>query len=351
MRQQVVLGFGVVLGIVISAAVFIAAGDRLAVRMHPEREAPTATTPPVAAVAPPATATTSPSTATTSPSTATTSPSAATTPPATATSSPPIATSPAGVGTATPPPSAAEVEPAQDTMTPSGKAAAPTMATGRTATPTTADVRPPDVRPPDVRPPDVRPPIGTQSAAPDANDVPPKPADPLKPAKTSATPGQVAAPALARATDGPLPLKARELIIPVEGVRPNQLTDTYNERRGGGTRPHEALDILAARGTPVRATADGRIVKLFDSKPGGLTIYEFDPTETIAYYYAHLDRYAGGLREGQVVHQGEVIGYVGSTGNASPEAPHLHFAIFRLGPEKHWWQGTPINPFPYFVTQ
>ena len=346
MRQQVVLGFGVVLGIVISAAVFIAAGDRLAVRMHPEREAPTATTPPVAAVAPPATATTSPSTATTSPSTATTSPSAATTPPATATTSPPIATSPAGVGTATPPPSAAEVEPAQDTMTPSGKAAAPTMATGRTATPTTADVRPPDERPPDVRPP-----IGTQSAAPDANDVPPKPADPLKPAKTSATPGQVAAPALARATDGPLPLKARELIIPVEGVRPNQLTDTYNERRGGGTRPHEALDILAARGTPVRATADGRIVKLFDSKPGGLTIYEFDPTETIAYYYAHLDRYAGGLREGQVVHQGEVIGYVGSTGNASPEAPHLHFAIFRLGPEKHWWQGTPINPFPYFVTQ
>ena len=145
-------------------------------------------------------------------------------------------------------------------------------------------------------------------------------------------------------------MKARELIIPVEGVRPEQLTDTYNERRGG-TRPHEALDIMAPRGTPVRATADGRIVKLFDSKPGGLTIYEFDPTESVAYYYAHLDRYAGGIREGQAVRQGDVIGYVGSTGNASPEGPHLHFAIFRLGPEKRWWQGTPVNPFPYFVTQ
>jgi murein DD-endopeptidase MepM/ murein hydrolase activator NlpD len=174
--------------------------------------------------------------------------------------------------------------------------------------------------------------------------------DTLAPPAASAPPGQVAAPALAKKSDGPLPVKARELIIPVEGVRPEQLTDTYNERRGG-TRPHEALDIMAPRGTPVRAAADGRIVKLFDSKPGGLTLYEFDPTETVAYYYAHLDRYAGGIREGQPIRQGDVIGYVGSTGNASPEGPHLHFAIFRLGPEKRWWQGTPVNPFPYFVTQ
>jgi murein DD-endopeptidase MepM/ murein hydrolase activator NlpD len=182
-------------------------------------------------------------------------------------------------------------------------------------------------------------------------DIPPRPVDPLAPPViASAPPGQVAAPALAKQSDGPLPVKARELIIPVEGVRPEQLTDTYNERRGG-TRPHEALDIMAPRGTPVRATADGRIVKLFDSKPGGLTIYAFDPTQTLAYYYAHLDRYAAGITEGTQVKQGEVIGYVGTTGNANPNAPHLHFAIFKLGPEKRWWQGTPVNPFPYLVTQ
>jgi murein DD-endopeptidase MepM/ murein hydrolase activator NlpD len=139
--------------------------------------------------------------------------------------------------------------------------------------------------------------------------------------------------------------QAGSLIIPVDGIRPSQLTDTYNDRRGGA-RPHEALDIMAPRGTPVLAAADGKIVKLFDSKPGGLTIYEFDPSESVAYYYAHLDRYAPGIAAGLQVKQGEVIGYVGSTGNASPDAPHLHFAIFRLGPEKNWWQGTPINPYP-----
>jgi murein DD-endopeptidase MepM/ murein hydrolase activator NlpD len=98
----------------------------------------------------------------------------------------------------------------------------------------------------------------------------------------------------------------------------------------------------------VRAVEDGRIQKLFTSKPGGLTIYEFDPTETFTYYYAHLDRYAEDLREGQMVKRGDVIGYVGSTGNASPDAPHLHFAIFRLTPERQWWKGEPINPYPVF---
>ena len=98
-------------------------------------------------------------------------------------------------------------------------------------------------------------------------------------------------------------------------------------------------------------TADGRIVKLFDSKPGGLTLYEFDSTETVAYYYAHLDRYAAGIKEGQQLKQGEIIGYVGSTGNANPSAPHLHFAMFKLSPEKHWWQGTAVNPYPYLVSQ
>jgi murein DD-endopeptidase MepM/ murein hydrolase activator NlpD len=181
-----------------------------------------------------------------------------------------------------------------------------------------------------------------------APDISPKPDD--TPSAHTVEPGVKAAAAEASLKEDRLPLKARDMIIPVEGIRPAQLSDTYNDKRGG-TRAHEALDIMAPRGTPVLATADGTIVKLFDSKPGGLTIYQFDPTGTLAYYYAHLDRYAAGIKEGLAVKQGEVIGYVGVTGNANPNAPHLHFAIFKLGPEKHWWQGTPVNPYPYFVAQ
>jgi murein DD-endopeptidase MepM/ murein hydrolase activator NlpD len=138
-------------------------------------------------------------------------------------------------------------------------------------------------------------------------------------------------------------LRGRDLKLPVDGVDRKDLRNTFADARG--SRTHEALDILAPRGTKVRAVEDGRVQKLFTSKAGGLTIYEFDPTQTFAYYYAHLNRYADGLREGQMVKRGDVIGYVGSTGNASPDAPHLHFAIFRLGPEKQWWKGEPINPF------
>jgi len=141
-------------------------------------------------------------------------------------------------------------------------------------------------------------------------------------------------------------LAAKRLTIPVSGVMSTHLTNTYGDDRGGGARRHGALDIMAARGTPVVATEDGRIEKLFTSAAGGLTIYQFDPTRTFSYYYAHLDRYADGLAEGQEVKRGQMVGYVGSTGNASPEGPHLHFAIFRLGPEKKWHEGVPINPFP-----
>ena len=138
-------------------------------------------------------------------------------------------------------------------------------------------------------------------------------------------------------------LRGRDLRLPVDGVDRKDLRNTFADARG--SRTHEALDIRAPRGTKVRAIEDGRVQKLFTSKAGGLTIYEFDPTQTFTYYYAHLDRYEDGLREGQMVKRGDVIGYVGSTGNASPDAPHLHFAIFRLGPEKQWWKGEPINPF------
>ena len=103
---------------------------------------------------------------------------------------------------------------------------------------------------------------------------------------------------------------------------------------------------MAARGTPVLAASDGRVAKLFASRLGGLTIYEFDPTSTWVYYYAHLDRYAANLAEGQSLRRGEVIGYVGSSGNASADAPHLHFEISRLGPERNWWQASPVNPYP-----
>lgn len=139
-------------------------------------------------------------------------------------------------------------------------------------------------------------------------------------------------------------LRARKLTLPVTGVSAAQLSDTYAQARAAGA-PHEALDIMAPRGTPVLAVEDGQVAKLFLSKPGGITLYQFDPDSNYAYYYAHLDRYADGIVEGASLRKGQVIGYVGSTGNASPDAPHLHFAIFRLGPERQWWRGTPLNPF------
>jgi murein DD-endopeptidase MepM/ murein hydrolase activator NlpD len=140
------------------------------------------------------------------------------------------------------------------------------------------------------------------------------------------------------------------LVMPVEGARAADLHDSFAETRGS-SRKHEAIDIMAPRGTPVLAAVDGTIEKLFTSKPGGLTIYEFDRDRNYCYYYAHLDRYAEDLREGQLVHRNDRLGYVGSTGDAAAEAPHLHFAILQLGPEKRWWVGTPINPYPLLLGQ
>lgn len=139
-------------------------------------------------------------------------------------------------------------------------------------------------------------------------------------------------------------LIARHLTLPVTNVRAEQLVRTFDEARGD--RPHEAIDIMAARGTPVMAVEDGKIAKLFWSNAGGRTIYQFDPSEKFAYYYAHLDSYADGLADGQWVRRGQVIGHVGSTGNASANAPHLHFAIFQLTSAKRWWEGAAIDPYP-----
>jgi len=135
------------------------------------------------------------------------------------------------------------------------------------------------------------------------------------------------------------------LLVPVQGIEASQLLDTFGDARGA-ERSHEALDIMAAPGTPVLAVADGHVEKLFDSERGGLTIYQFEPSGRWCYYYAHLQAYAPGLAEGAPVRRGEVIGYVGSSGNADPAAPHLHFAVFALTPERQWWTGTPLNPYP-----
>lgn len=139
-------------------------------------------------------------------------------------------------------------------------------------------------------------------------------------------------------------LAARNLTIPVTGVSADKLVRSYHDSRSGG-REHEALDILAPRNTPVVAVEDGTIAKLFFSKAGGITVYQFDPSAEYSYYYAHLERYADGLKEGDPVHRGQVIGYVGTSGNAPKDTPHLHFAVFRLTPDKHWWEGTPIDPY------
>lgn len=141
-----------------------------------------------------------------------------------------------------------------------------------------------------------------------------------------------------------IPESSPKLSMPVVGVEANRLPDTFTDKRDG--RRHEALDIAAARGTPVLAAGRGSVAKLFTSREGGLTVYEFDDSGKWCYYYAHLDRYAAGLQEGMPLHVGEVIGYVGTTGNAPPNAPHLHFAVFRLGPEKKWWKGTAVDPLP-----
>lgn len=137
------------------------------------------------------------------------------------------------------------------------------------------------------------------------------------------------------------------LAIPVVGIRPGELVDTYSQARAGGARVHDAIDIMAPVGSPVIAAAPGRVEKIFFSQGGGgNTVYVRSPDGRWSYYYAHLSAYAPGLREGQQVSRGAPIGLVGSSGNANPAGPHLHFAINRMGPGEKWWQGSPINPYP-----
>lgn len=177
----------------------------------------------------------------------------------------------------------------------------------------------------------VQQPVAPEPIAPELSPV----ADPLESDESAHSPAEA------------LPAHHGDLLIPVAGIASAQLQDTFHDMRGTERR-HEAIDIMAPLKTPVFAVDDGILVKLFDSKPGGLTAYQFDASGTFAYYYSHLDGYAADLVEGQAIKRGDLIGYVGATGNANPLAPHLHFAVFVLGPEKQWWKGTAINPYPLF---
>lgn len=157
----------------------------------------------------------------------------------------------------------------------------------------------------------------------------PLPAAPLPAAPISAAPSA--------------PVAALE--FPVRGYADAPLRDSFEDRRG--IRRHHALDIMAPRGTPVVAVDDGRVAKLLRNPIGGITLYQFDRETTRVYYYAHLQGYASGIVEGKEVRRGDILGFVGSTGNAPEHAPHLHFAIFELGPgEARWWKGKAVNPYP-----
>jgi peptidoglycan LD-endopeptidase LytH len=144
-------------------------------------------------------------------------------------------------------------------------------------------------------------------------------------------------------------VRSRGLMVPVLGVTPDRVADTFNDRRGGD-RIHRAIDIMAPRGTPVVSADDGRIVRLSTNTLGGITIYAVDPSNRLVYYYAHLDHYDPAARVGASIAKGTVIGYVGTTGNARGGAPHLHFQVMRADGGRRYWEGTPIDPASYFAT-
>ncbi|HEV2799926.1 MAG TPA: M23 family metallopeptidase [Pyrinomonadaceae bacterium] len=173
------------------------------------------------------------------------------------------------------------------------------------------------------------------------------------PSSTTAAPSPAAqqasptasAPAEATHAGGGTSSTTSGLLIPVLGHSPDDLQDTYTQSRSEG-RTHNAIDIMAARNTPVVAATDGRIVKLFQSERGGITIYQLGTDERTVYYYAHLERYADGLSENRSVRRGELLGYVGDSGNAGRDNCHLHFSIWRIDDPKHFWDGENVNPYP-----
>ncbi len=185
-----------------------------------------------------------------------------------------------------------------------------------------------------------------ESIAAPAAPQPTSPAPPAAPPAPRAGPPPDPVPPRAPGGDPVGELRSRRLRLPIDGADVAKMKGSFDERHSG--HPHEAVDILAPRNTPVHAVEDGTIAKLFLSRDGGNTIYQYDPSQRFCYYYAHLERYAEGLQDGRRVTRGEVIGYVGTSGNAPPDTPHLHFAIFVLHPDKHWWQGKPLDPYAVY---
>ncbi|HEX8687350.1 MAG TPA: M23 family metallopeptidase [Pyrinomonadaceae bacterium] len=176
----------------------------------------------------------------------------------------------------------------------------------------------------------------TPAAAPTTQATPTPEATPAAGASPQAPPGDA----------GGADFASLRLLIPVEGVRPEQLQDTFKDSRSEG-RVHDAIDIIAPRGTPVVAAADGRVVKLFRSAKGGTTLYQLAAAdERLVLYYAHLERYADGLAEGRFARRGETIAYVGDSGNATPGNTHLHFQLYRVADPKDFWSGENVNPYP-----
>jgi hypothetical protein len=170
------------------------------------------------------------------------------------------------------------------------------------------------------------------------------PAGPAPERPSAAAPATVRRPVVSEADREHV--ASRLLLVPVAGVRATRIVDSYLDGRSGG-RTHFAVDIMAPRGTPVLAADAGRIWRLRQGGIGGITVYALDPEERIVYYYAHLDRYHPGLAEGMAIARGDTLGYVGTTGNAPPDAPHLHFQLAMVGPDRRYWTGIPVDPLPY----
>lgn len=161
-------------------------------------------------------------------------------------------------------------------------------------------------------------------------------------------PVDISTPPVRPSPDETASLYGRSLMVPVDGLFPTSLRDNFGAPRGGN-RLHAALDIMAPRGTPVVAADSGKVLKVRSNTLGGRTVYLIDHDERFVYYYAHLDRYADGIKEGQRVVPGDVLGYVGTTGNAPPNTPHLHFQVLRYKGNGRWWDGEPLNPFPFLL--
>lgn len=186
------------------------------------------------------------------------------------------------------------------------------------------------------------PPAAIQTPSEDVSSIP-------SPSESSQTPGPIVSPSPASSAEPSVTpagfVGTLDLIVPVAGVSADQLQDTFSDSRSEG-RVHDAIDIMAPAGTPVVAAADGHIVKLFQSDRGGITIYQLSADRKLIFYYAHLQRYADGIVEGKQVRRGEVIAYVGDTGNAGAGNYHLHFSIAITSDPKRYWEGTNINPYP-----